>query len=38
MIFCDLDSYHFEFDDHCDLDCVIWPPNNNLLLHVSLWK
>jgi hypothetical protein len=23
--------YHFEFGDHCDLDCVISPPNNNLL-------
>jgi hypothetical protein len=35
MTFWDLDSYHFKFGDRCDLDCVIWPPNNNLLLHVS---
>jgi hypothetical protein len=23
--------YHFEFGDHCDLNCVIWPPHYNLL-------
>jgi hypothetical protein len=38
MTFCDLDSYHFEFGDHCDIDCVIWPSNDNLLLHVFFWS
>jgi hypothetical protein len=38
MTFCDLDSYCFEFGDHCDLNCVIWPQNNNFLLHVLLWS
>jgi hypothetical protein len=29
---CDLD-YHFEFSDHYDLDCVIWPPHNNFFMY-----